>query len=125
MLDGIEKNVEGKDFQSNQTAKLEISDFCDHCCDEVVLSDSSHWFFILDVSDQTSVVYHQEKYYIEAIKTSQILLNFIDILKNKLKTVQLSPETEKDDAPFINLEQHMRDEDLFTVMLLVWVWLYL
>jgi hypothetical protein len=50
-----------------------------------------------------------------------MLLNAIDILRNKLKAIQLSPETEEDNASFINLEKHMRDEDLFTVVLLVWV----
>jgi hypothetical protein len=37
--------------------------FVDHCFDQKVLSDSSHRFLIFDVSDQTSVVHHQEKYY--------------------------------------------------------------
>jgi hypothetical protein len=31
--------------------------------DQKVLSDSSHRFLIFDVSDQTSVVHHQENYY--------------------------------------------------------------
>lgn len=43
-----------------------------------------------------------------ALKASQMLLNAIDILKHKLETVRLSPETEEDDAQFIDLEQHMR-----------------
>lgn len=43
-----------------------------------------------------------------ALRASQMLLNAIDILKHKLETVRLSPETEEDDAQFIDLEQHMR-----------------
>eukprot|EP00252_Welwitschia_mirabilis_P010915 TRINITY_DN2457_c0_g1_i2.p1 TRINITY_DN2457_c0_g1~~TRINITY_DN2457_c0_g1_i2.p1 ORF type:complete len:123 (-),score=34.69 TRINITY_DN2457_c0_g1_i2:362-730(-) len=43
-----------------------------------------------------------------ALKASQVLINAIDVLKQKLDAVHLSSETEEDDAQFGELGHHMR-----------------